>query len=260
MSSYALPLRGGSVASPYVAGYDYGPRRSQRYPPEGPLYGGVYPQRVPYRPRPVRAAPRHRKREPDVRFEDAMSRLHVTLTDAVNFFKDFDGAFAHETSGIKSYATGPILDKLWQRKILPDKANEVHSARRTSNEGSEGDEGSTSGQQEEAFRDHLSRVHDDMSQAARSRGPGISRSDMDSLGRLRELLMRQYDVLHGISNKVYTSRKYLQEFIKEAEFFRDYMDKTRELWDFGHDRTEKGNESDEGSQEGSNPEETAFGD
>ncbi|GAD98937.1 conserved hypothetical protein [Paecilomyces variotii No. 5] len=267
MSHYALPHRGGSVASPYAAGYDYGPRRSHRYPSETPLYASMYPQRVPYHRRPARAPAYFR--ESNVFFEEAMDHLYGTLTEAVNFFKDFDDAFAQETSGIKPYATGPILNKLWQNKVLPiDKARKGHSARRTTSDGSESDEASGSGQQEEAFREHLKRVLDDMNQTLIARAPfpknldgrgGMSRSEIDSMDRLRGMLEGQYEKLHRISSNVYNVRRYLQEFIKEADVVVHYMDQSRELWDFGHERAEKEKENEEGSQDGSNPEESTFG-
>lgn len=267
MSHYALSLRGGSVASPYAAGYDYGPRRTHRYHPDGTLYGGVYTQRVHYHP--VRAAPYHRKRESDVSFENAMSRLYGTLMDAVSFFKDFDSSFTNETSGIKPYATPAILDELWKNKVIPvEKGNNSHSARRTSSDGWEGsDEGSASGQSDGSLQEHLKLVLDEMSEATffrtslggrGERGESVSSSDIDSLKRLQEKLAIQYGALHKISGKVHKVRKYFQEFIKESELVLIYMDKSRELWDLSHDNTEKGKERDEGSRPNNNSGETVF--
>lgn len=195
-----------------------------------------------------------------------MDRLYGTLTNAVNFFKDFDDAFAQETSGIKPYATGPILDKLWQNKVLPvDKARKGHSARRTSSDGSESDETSGRSQQEEAFREHLKRVLDHMDETLRSRCPSpkksgsTSHAEIDSVLRLVGMLNGQYEKLHRISGNVYKVRNYLQEFIKEADVVVHYMDQSRELWDWGHEKAEKEKENEEGSQGDGDPEEGTFG-
>lgn len=199
-----------------------------------------------------------------------MSHLYRTLMDAVNFFKDFDNSFTNETNGIKPYATSAILDELWRNKIIPvEKGNNSYSARRTLSDGWEGsDEGSISGQLEGSFQEHLKLVLDDMSEATYSRAPlggrgergeSVSSSDIDSMKRLQEKLAIQYGALHKISGKVYKVRKYLQEFIKESELVLIYMDKSRDLWDLGHDSTEKGKERGEGSQADSNSGETDFG-
>ncbi|KAL2005318.1 hypothetical protein VTN00DRAFT_2529 [Thermoascus crustaceus] len=254
-SHYSLPLHGGNISSHYRgADYDYVPRCSHRYAAADSLYGDSYGMAPPVLKKyPVGSRHHHHwKRQGisysrnKVPFETAMDQVYATLTDAVSFFRDFDGSFASDISAIKAYASPAIIDELWKAKVLhlekSYRQRSSPSSRRAApvvddGWGSGGDSSGNSLVIEGSFQEHIKRVRKDMEDAIYSRLPPRAERGgytsglyIDSMNRLREKLSIQHETLLRICGRIYKVPSYVHEFIKESELVLVYMDKTRSLW------------------------------